>query len=141
LTPAAGRPTIDAMPHLQAFLQRVERQRGEDLLPRAARPLDESAHADALAAATEAARAGGLEAEVTHARETVDRWVIELFNSSHLPLGWWEANWGRPGTTADRANLAQSLGEAVTAVILGDRLDPGHRDELLGAWADLVPDA
>ena len=141
MTPPAGRPTIEAMPDLQAFLQRVERQRAEDLLPRAARPLDEAAHADALAAAAQAARAGGLQAQVAESQRLVDRWVIELFNSSHLPLGWWEANWGRPGTTADRANLAQSLGEAVTAVILGDRLDPGDRDELLGAWADLVADA
>jgi hypothetical protein len=49
-----------------------------------------------------------------------------------------EANWGRPGTVADRANLAASLGEVAIALLLGDRLTEEDRDELLGAWVDLA---
>ena len=128
------------MRDLDTFLERVERQRLEDLLPRAARPLDEAEHDGAVRRAAETARDSSLEARVRDAERTVDGWVIRLFNRSTVQPGWFEANWGRPGTTGDRANLAQSLGEAVT-VILGDRLDPADRDELIGAWADLVPGA
>src|SRR5215211_5869277 len=125
------------MTDLETFLQRVERIRAEDLLLRAARPSDEAAHASALEAAADAARAEGLDKAVGDARHTIDEWVVDLFNRATLQPGWWEANWGRPGTIEDRANLAHSLGEAVTAILLGGRLDAGHRDELLGAWADL----
>jgi len=129
------------MDDVAAFFERIERQRVEDLVPRAARPLDETAHAEVIDRATEAAISAGLHETVLDAQRMVDDWVIRLFNRSNVQPGWWEANWGRPGTTEDRANLAQSLGEAVAAVILDDRLDPADRDELLGAWADLVPEA
>lgn len=127
------------MADLDAFLERVERLRVEDLLARAAQPLDPSAHAAAVRRAEATAREAGLETRIREAQRTVDDWVIRLFNRSTVQPGWFEANWGRPGTTEDRANLAQSLGEAVTAVILGNRLDAGDRDELIGAWVDLVP--
>jgi hypothetical protein len=126
---------------VERFFERVERQRAEDLLPRAARPLDAAAHEAALERANEVAQDAGEAATIRDAQRTIDDWVIRLFNRSNVQPGWWEANWGRPGTTGDRANLAQSLGEAVTALILGERLDPSDRDELLGAWADLAPDA
>ena len=129
------------MTHLEAFLQRVERLAVEELLARSAKPIDERAHQSALDAATEAARFAGLERALADARGRIDEWVIGTFNRSNVQVGWYEANWGRPGTTEDRANLAHSLGEAVTAVLLGDRLDATHRDELLGAWVDLVPGA
>ena len=128
------------MNDLERFMQRVERIRAEDLLLRAARPSDEAAHASAGRAAADVARSSGLEGAVRNARQGIDDWVVDLFNRSTLQPGWWEANWGRPGTIEDRANLAHSLGEAVTAILLGDRLDAGDRDELLGAWADLAPD-
>jgi hypothetical protein len=126
------------MNELDSFLRTIDRLTVEQLLPRAARPLDERAHAAALQRAGESARAAGLDKSIEVAHRTVDDYVIGLFNRSHVQPGWWEVNWGRPGTTADRANLAQSLGEAVTSIILGDRLDEADRDELLGAWADLV---
>jgi hypothetical protein len=127
------------MTDLETFLQRVDRIRAEDLLLRSARPRDAAAHASALEAAADAARSSGLDRRVRDARHAIDEWVVDLFNRSTVQPGWWEANWGRPGTIEDRANLARSLGEAVTAILLGDRLDAGDRDELLGAWADLAP--
>jgi len=123
---------------LDAFLDRVERQRAEDLLPMAARPLDPTAHAGALERAREVAHRVGLEPAVRDARSMMDDWVLRLFNRSNVQPGWVEANWGRPGTIEDRANLAESLGEAVTAIILGDELDAADRDELLGVWAELA---
>ena len=42
------------------------------------------------------------------------------------------------GTNEDRVRMLESLGDAVTATILGDRLDPDDHSELLGLWARLL---
>jgi hypothetical protein len=39
----------------------------------------------------------------------------------------------------DRIRMLESLGDAVTATVLGDRLDPDDHAELLGLWARLLP--
>jgi hypothetical protein len=123
---------------LDRFLARLERLRVEDMLALAARPLDERAHAETLDRARAAAEDARLGDEVGDARAAIDGWVVSLFNRSTEQPGWMEANWGRPGTIADRANLAASLGEVATALILGDRLTEEDRDELLAAWVDLA---
>ena len=105
----------------------------------AARPLDERAHADAPGpGAGRRGRRLGSETTVADAGIRVDDWVLALFNRSTAQPGWYELNWGRPGSVADRANLASSLGEVATALILGNRLTEEDRDELLGAWVDLA---
>jgi len=43
------------------------------------------------------------------------------------------------GTTDDRVRVLRSLGDAVTALVLWDRLDDADRFELLGQWARLLP--
>lgn len=108
------------------------------MLALAARPLDERAHAEALDRARAAAEEARLGDAVAQARGAVDGWVVSLFNRSTAQPGWYEANWGRPGSVADRANLASSLGEVATALILDNRLAEEDRDELLGAWVDLA---
>ena len=123
---------------LDAFWARLERIRVEDMLALAARPIDEAAHAELLQRAEDEAARHGLTGTVEDARQAVDGWVLRLFNSSTAQPGWYEANWGRPGTAEDRANLAASLGEVVTALILADRISEPDRDELLGAWAQLA---
>ncbi len=129
---------MKASPPLDRFWQKLERLRVEDMLGLAARPLDERAHAAALDRARAAADEARLADDVADARATVDGWVMSLFNRSTAQPGWYEANWGRPGSVADRANLASSLGEVATALILGNRLTEEDRDELLGAWVDLA---
>jgi hypothetical protein len=129
---------VKASPPLDRFWERLERLRVEDMLALAARPLDERAHAEAQDRARAAAEAARLGDEVADAMAAIDDWVLSLFNRSTAQPGWYEANWGRPGTVADRANLAASLGEVATALILGDRLTEEDRDELLGAWVDLA---
>lgn len=104
----------------------------------AARPADEAAHAEAVGRAREAAAGSTIATSVAAATADVDAWVLEMFNRSTDQPGWMEANWGRPGTAEDRVNLAASLGEVVTALLLGDRLSEGDREELLGPWAALV---
>lgn len=123
---------------LDRFWKRLERLRVEDMLALAARPLDEGVHAETLDRARVAADEARLTNDVADATAAVDGWVISMFNRSTVQPGWMEANWGRPGTVADRANLAASLGEVATAIILGDRLTDVDRDELLGAWVDLA---
>ena len=125
---------------LETFWRRLERLRVEEMLALAARPLDEAAHAEVVARASLVAVDSGLAGAVNDARAAVDDWVVGLFNRSTLQPGWYEANWGRPGTVEDRVNLAASLGEVATALILGERLADADRAELLGAWAELADD-
>jgi hypothetical protein len=126
---------------LEAFWRRLERLRVEDMLALAAQPLDPAGHAAAVERANDEAQRAGLATAVAAATADVDAWVLDLFNRSTVQPGWMEANWGRPGTTEDRANLAASLGEVVTALVLGDRISESDRDELLGPWASLAESA
>jgi hypothetical protein len=123
---------------VEAFWQRLERLRVEDMLALAARPLDEAAHAATVERATDDARRAGLTKTIAAATADVDAYVLALFNRSTVQPGWLEANWGRPGTVEDRANLAASLGEVVTALLLGERISDSDRAELLGPWESLV---
>jgi hypothetical protein len=123
---------------LDHFWQRLERLRVEDMLALAAQPLDQRAHANTLERAHAAAESARLGDDVAEVRATIDEWVVSLFNRSTVQPGWMEANWGRPGTVEDRANLAASLGEVAIALLLGDRLTEEDRDELLGAWVELA---
>ena len=123
---------------LDAFWRRLERLRVEDMLALAAQPFDRASHAAAVERAADEAQRAGLAKTIGAATADVDAWALELFNRSTVQPGWMEANWGRPGTTEDRANLAASLGEVVTALLLGQRITESDRDELLGPWASLV---
>jgi hypothetical protein len=108
------------------------------MLALAARPLDEATHREAVGRATDEARRAGLGTSIAAATHDVDDYVVGLYNRSTVQPGWMEANWGRPGTVEDRVNLAASLGEVVTALLLGDRISEADRDELLGPWESLV---
>jgi hypothetical protein len=123
---------------LDAFAAALDRLRVEDLLALAARPLDPAASATAQVEADEAARFAGRGATLRAAHERVDRYVLGMFNASTLQPGWMEANWGRPGSAADRANLARSLRDAVTALALEDVLSDEACAVLLGPWAALL---
>jgi hypothetical protein len=123
---------------VDAFWQRLERLRVEDMLGLAARPFDEATHVAAVDRATEEARRAGLTKTIAAATADVDAYVLSLFNRSTVQPGWLEANWGRPGSIEDRANLAASLGEVVTALLLADRISEADRGELLGPWDSLV---
>lgn len=122
------------------FIGRLERVPIEVMLTLAARPLDAEAHAAAVARAEDEARVTSRTDALERVRADAGAWVIRLYNSSTNQPGWMEANWGRPGTTRDRANLATSLTEALTALVLWDRLDEADRDELLGPFAALLED-
>ena len=126
---------------LARFVGRLERVPIEVMLTLAARPLDPAAHAAAAARAEDEARLTSRTSALARVRADADAWVLRLYNSSTNQPGWMEANWGRPGTTKDRANLATSLAEALTALVLWDRLDEADRDELVGPFASLVDES
>jgi hypothetical protein len=123
---------------LDAFLRRVERIRVEDLLAYAAHPRDRAAWERARDEAARVAAERGRARRVRDVREAAERWVLNLYNRSDQQPGWFEVNWGRPGTVEDRAWLAESLGTATMAILLADDLSDGVLDELLGPWATLV---
>lgn len=129
--PAAEQAAVDR------FLGPLERLRREDLVLYAARPLDEGAHRRSVHRAAGAARLVRLTDAVTDARRLAD---VQIFSRDHA-ASLTQPVWARTDMAKDRANIADSLGDAVTAIILGDRLDPADRDELLGLWVDRVDDA
>jgi len=129
---AAGRD------RLAAFMERVDQIRVEDLLTYAAHPLDPAAHRRARDEAERIAIEQGREHDVRDAREAAERYVLTLYNRSDRQPGWYEVNWGRPGTVEDRAWLASSLGAAVVAILLADELPDDVLDQLLGPWGTLV---
>ncbi|HYM84529.1 MAG TPA: hypothetical protein VEY67_10295 [Candidatus Dormibacteraeota bacterium] len=123
---------------LEAFIARLDRLSLEGMLMLAARPLDPHAHRAAQGRA-EGAAGESLRSEAVEAvRSDAHDWVMALFNRSTVQPGWYEANWGRPGTAGDRANLAIALGDAFTAIVLWDRLDEPDRGELLGPMGSLL---
>jgi hypothetical protein len=133
-----GRLPSDVRRRIDLFVSRLERLSVEELLALAARPLAPDDHARALDAVDAAARESGRLDALGRVRADADEWVVRLYNRSTAQPGWYEANWGRPGSSQDRANLATSLGEALGALVVWDRIDEADRDELLGTWADLA---
>ena len=123
---------------LDEFAGVLDRLRVEDLLALAARPFEPTTRAAAQVEAEEAARFAGRGGALRAAHERVEHYVLALFNASTLQPGWMEATWGRPGTAADRANLARSLRDAVTALALEDVLSDEATAVMLGPWAALL---
>ena len=123
---------------LEAFARALDRVRVDDLLAFAASPFDEDALYRARAEAETAARRTGRGPSIAEAGGRVEAYVLTLFNASTLQPGWMEANWGRPGSAADRAQLARSLRDAVTAISLEDVLTDGAAAALIGPWAALL---
>jgi len=125
---------------LDAFATALDRLRVEDLFALAARPADADLHVAAREEAAREAAAAGRSDELAEAHERIERYVLALFNASTLQPGWMEANWGRPGSAADRAHLAGSLRDAVIALTVEDLAPERIVDELLGPWAALLDD-
>jgi hypothetical protein len=132
-------PVDRSAARLAAFMAEVDRIRVEDLLTYAAHPLDPAAYRRARETAELVAIEHGRDDEVRDLRERTERYVLTLYGRSDRQPGWYEVNWGRPGTVEDRAWLATSLGSAVMALALADVLPDDVLDELLGPWGTLVP--
>ncbi len=81
------------------------------------------------------------QAAVAEARRIAWDYIERRFAEGGYRRGIEGIDWTMTITSGeDRARLAKSLEEALTAIVLEDALDEADADELLGAWASLTRD-
>ena len=96
-------------------------------------------HVAAVDRAKAVAGEAGLTAGVEAAQRAMAEGVIQMIGASRPRVSITGMNMSWPsGTDEDRVRMLESLGDAVTATILADRLDPDDHAELLGLWARLL---
>ncbi|MEA2518702.1 MAG: hypothetical protein QOF49_782 [Chloroflexota bacterium] len=128
----------DARRRLDAFAKAVDRVNVEDLplyVARARQPR----HRRAVETAELVAIESGLATTVDAARHALIEAVFREFGARQFRV--WlggEAMAPSLGPVDERLRIAASLGEAVTALVLGDRLDAADSSELLGLWPRLL---
>jgi len=121
---------------LERFAAALERIHVDDL-PLYAVRIRQPAHRRAVEAAALAARERALEAAVDAAREAVVGYVSRQYGAAQFRTAYVALETGH-ATTDDRVRVMRSLGEAVTAIVLGDALDASDRAELVGAWSRIL---
>lgn len=128
----------DARRRLDAFTRAVDRIDVDRLRTLVAEPV-EPRHRRAVETAELVAIESGLEAVVDAARRVVVETLIREFGVRQLRV-WVGGVAMAPnvGPAEERVAIARSLGDAVTAIVLGSRLDPADAAELLGLWARLL---
>jgi hypothetical protein len=131
--PADARARFDAF---TAALERID----VGAMSLYAIPGNEAEMERAREAARAIARERGLESALDGARQEVLAFVAEDYRETSAGLGYLGGTSPTVGFGAgdDRLRVMQSLADAVMAVVLGDALDPGDRDELMGAWDGLL---
>jgi hypothetical protein len=135
--PGAALPA-DARQRLDAFTAALERINVGDMSLYAI-PGDEAEMDRARQAAHRVARELGLEPALEAARHEVLGFVAEDYRDTASGLGYVGAGPSVGfGADDDRLRVMQSLADAVMAIVLDDALDEADRDELLGAWDELL---
>jgi hypothetical protein len=138
--------SLDRLPsgarvRLEAFTAALERVPVDQLGLYADRTWDDE-HVAAAERAREVARDTRLTEPIEAAQRALADGVIRVLASSRynmMVLGGDTA----PTTglnEADRRRILDSLADAVTALVLRDRIDPTDEAELLGLWARLLAD-
>lgn len=135
--PLARLPT-DARSRLEAFSAGLERV-GIDELPLYAARMRQPEHRRALEQAALAARDAGLEAAVEAARAAVTEYIARQHAASGPRLAFQFEAGGPAARPEDLVRVMRSVGDAVVALVLWDRLTDWDRVELLGEWATLLP--
>jgi hypothetical protein len=128
----------DARRRLETFAAALERLQVDDLPLYAVKPREPD-HQRALEAAAQASQAAGLDEAIEAARDAIADYVARAYGNAQYRTGYIAMN-SAPGLgpTDDRVRVMRSLGDAVTALVLGDALDEADRAELLGAWANVA---
>jgi hypothetical protein len=129
----------DARRRLDAFTRAVDRIDVDRLRTFAAEP-EEPRHQEAIDTAELVAIESGLVPAVEAARRVVVEALIREFGARQYRV-WVGGIAMAPnvGPVEERVAIARSLADAVTAMVLGTRLDPDDVAELLGLWARLLP--
>jgi hypothetical protein len=141
VVPVIERGGADAFPdaafdRVDRFLVEVSKRPVEEWPVHAVRPAHPEPHRDALAAAHRAVHDAGLNDALASLLGSIEDWVLERYAFRAYDPTFIGLNWNRsPGTARDRAAVAESLRDAVTALALGDLLPPQAAEELVAGWA------
>jgi hypothetical protein len=75
---------------------------------------------------------------VAEARRIAWDYIERRYAENGHRVGIGTTGWTNLASGEDRARLAKSFEEALTAIVLEDALDEADADELVGAWASLT---
>jgi len=123
---------------LETLSRNVDHVGLEQLPMYAARPLGHD-HQQAVDNAERVTIETARQAAVAEARRIAWDYVERRFAEGGYRPGIGITGWTTAITSGeDRARLAKSFEEALTAIVLEDALDEADADEMLGAWASLA---
>ena len=135
---ALDRLEPDTRTRLEAFARALDRAHIDDLplyVARARQPRHRRAVESAELVAIESNLADAVEA----ARRVTIEAVIRAFGDRQFRIWVGGVNMApNLGSVDERVRIASSLADAVTAMVLGDRLDAADSAELLGLWPRLL---
>jgi hypothetical protein len=121
------------------FLVEVSKLPAERLPLFAVAPADAERHRRVVDDVEAAAIEGGLREPLAEILADVNDWVLRRYADRGYDPTFFGLNWGRsPGTARDRAIVAGSLRETVTAIVLATVIPAEWVDELLGGWAEMA---
>jgi hypothetical protein len=126
----------DTRSRLEQFSRALARLHVEDLVLYVASGR-QARHRRAVETAELIAIEAGLVGAVEAARRIIIEQVVLAFAVNQFQ-GWIDMA-PNLGSLDDRVLIARSVGEAVTALVLDERLDADTRGELLGLWDRLLP--
>lgn len=134
-----ARLPTDARRRLDEFARALERVDVDDLPLYVARER-QPRHRQAVETAELVAIESGLVEAVDAARRVILEAVIRELGDRQLRVSIFGVNTApNLGTTDERIRIASSLSDAVTAIVVDERLDAETRGELIGLWDRLVP--
>jgi hypothetical protein len=136
---ALDRLPSDARDRLRSFVAALDRVHVDDLSLYVARRR-QPRHRRAVEAAELVAAESGLRDVVAAARHAALDGLMRTYVDASLRVSYVGLNpVGGGGSVEDRVRVAESVSDAITAIVLGDRLDAHVRGELLGLWDRLLP--
>lgn len=135
---ALERLPADARGRLETFARALDRIHIDDLPLHVARRR-QPRHRRAVETAELVAIESGLVDQVAAARRAILDQVLRAFADAGFRVSYVGLNPVGGAPVEDRVRIAESIAEAVTALVLWDRLDADTRGELLGLWNRLLP--
>jgi hypothetical protein len=139
----SGGDALDALPadardRLEAFSEALEKINVGDLALYAP-PSNQADRDRAADAAAAVARERGLEPAIEAAREAILDYVGRMYQNAMMRIGFMGTTPASGfGQDDDQVRVMRSLGDAVTAIVLGDALDEADQGQLLGEWDSLI---